>query len=143
MPRLPIDLRNRRHRIALAVGLPLALAMLYWFALVGFSNPASRLRDDLRSHARRALISRVPLTFTHRPITQWTFPMRNFSVSLQRNGKIRIGREGKAESQYVADVRDPAEIAGQFEFDNIGSAIEIELIPAGDRAEVASVRPVD
>lgn len=143
MPKLQIDLRNRRQLVLLAVALPLAMLFLYWFARVGLSDPAERLRDDLQSHARRAMISRVPMTFTHRPITQWTFPMKNFSIRLRRNGEIRISKSGQSEGGYATEVRQPAAIAGNFEFRDIGSAIEIELMPAGDRAEVASVRPID
>lgn len=143
MTTLRLDARNRK-RLALAVLLaPLAAVFLYWFVLVGFSDPATRLRDDLRRQARRTLLGRVPQTFTHRPITQWTLPMEDFYISLRRDGEIRISDGGEEEGRYRSRVAEPAAVAGNFEFRDVGSAVEIELIPAGDLAQVASVRPIE
>ncbi len=142
MLKLPMDARHHRKLFIIAIATPMALLCVYWFWMVGITDPATRLRRDLRSHAKKALIGRTPLTFIHQPINQWTLPMKDFYVCLRRDGTIRVSPPSKPEGWYYTSVSEPAAIAGTFEFQNVGTAVEIELIPAGRTAEVASVRPV-
>jgi hypothetical protein len=142
MPKLSFDVQNRKRLAFVGAILPPVLLGLYWFVQVGFTDPATRLGSDLRNHAHRARISRVPLTFVHEPINQWTRPMKDFYIRLDRGGQIRIGPSGRKKGRYTSQAPEPVSIGGNFEFRNVGRAVEIELIPAGDTAQVASVRPL-
>jgi hypothetical protein len=134
--------RDRRKLIAAAAVAPLALLGLYWFAVVGLSNPASRLKKDIEAHARETRVVRVPATFIHRPINQWTRPLKNFHLELSGDGSIRMGFGEGGADRYSARLDDRVGVAGEFSFRNIGSGVEIELMPGGRTVDVASIKPL-
>lgn len=133
-------LRDRGFLIRVAMAAPFVLAALYWLAVVGLTTPATRLRGELEAEARRALLGRTPVTFVHRPVNQWTRPVRDFYLLLDRDGGLALGYGGRRDRPYRAELEDPVRVGGRFEIRNAGSGVEIELIPAGDSADVASVR---
>lgn len=135
-------LRDRQFLARLAVAAPIVIAGLYWLTVVGFTNPATRLRNELEAQARRALIGRMPATFVHRPVNQWTRPVRDFYLLIERDGGLALGYGSRREKPYRAKIGDPVRAAGRYEIEHAGAGVEIELIPGGDMADIGSVRPL-
>jgi hypothetical protein len=134
--------RDRRTLLILAAGAPFFLVAAYWFALVGFTNPATRLGRDIESHARATRRLRMPTTFVHRPINQLTRPVSDFHLNVSADGSIRISYGKHEAGRYTARLDDRIAVAGDFVFRDIGSGVEIELVPGGRTIDVASVKPL-
>jgi hypothetical protein len=132
--------RDRRKLVAGLAAAPFALLAIYWFVLVGLTNPASRLKKDIEAHAKETRVVRVPATFVHRPINQFTRPLRDFNLTISAGGEIRMSRGSPPGKLYTAQLGERIAVAGDFELSDIGSAVEIELMPGGRTVDLAAVK---